>query len=479
MRTTLLLTLALLLLPATLAARPADCVEMDADSTCDVNWNGGAGTLQLEDGTNAWNGGPTVTLTYKAPKASTFEQIAASGCTFTAAGVCNFSTGSGILRVAVTGGSGDDLVTARFSLPHQAAIGGGGADPDVATTVSAIWEFDAVTDREWSPLTWDVQIGDGTGEGQIRFGTFVLGVADDTVGGTALDDVAILYNTANSLINVSFVLVDASTDTPRLVLAEEGADLAMHNPRSMKIGPAATWATLEAGTQCSTDFDRIDCDTGGTGADLGLEDDLELGGSIFGSGGDGDGFETELAFTTATADRTFTFGDDGGTVCTDTNGACFGGGRAELYIDEITGGTNDWTASGAGAFEKLAVFSPAGPAGGSAGPESGIASSSVANDEITVSSASLCQAWLGANFSGTGNREIACCLFSGPDSSEVRSRICFIRTLGAGGTVGSASAPAGAIVVAANDRVELHCQTNATPTVVDFWSLSFGVVCGS
>lgn len=52
-----------------------------------------------------------------------------------------------------------------------------------------------------------------------------------------------------------------------------------------------------------------------------------------------DGFETILAFTDPTSsDKTFTFGDDGGNVCTDTNGAC-----DTIYEEEAQIGTTDVT----------------------------------------------------------------------------------------------------------------------------------------
>jgi hypothetical protein len=67
-------------------------------------------------------------------------------------------------------------------------------------------------------------------------------------------------------------------------------------------------------------FDAIDCETGSTGADLGVQDDIQLGGSIYFEGaatplpGGGNAFETQLAPITPTADRVVLLQDATGYV---------------------------------------------------------------------------------------------------------------------------------------------------------------------
>ncbi len=194
-------------------------------------------------------------------------------------------------------------------------------------TVTSTWVFDDIADHEWSPVTKDLTLGDATDEGQIQMGTLTIGQADDTVSGTTLDDIALFYNNAAALAeSISFVFFGPS-DLPRFVLAAEGADLATYNPRSLTVGPAATIGNMDENVLCSTNFDEIDCDTGGTGADLGVQDDIAVGGSIFGDAGDGDGFSMELAFAAMAADRTLTFPDDevaSGDVLFGTGAGTFG-----------------------------------------------------------------------------------------------------------------------------------------------------------
>ncbi len=150
--------------------------------------------------------------------------------------------------------------------------------------VTSTWNFNDPADHEWSAVTYDLQLGDAD-EGQLRMGTSYMGQADQTISGTALDDIFIIYNNAPTLAeNISFAFFGPS-DVPRFVIPEEGADFATYSPRSMVIGPTATIANMDENILCSTMFENIDCDTDGTGADLGIEDDLEVEGTIFADGG--------------------------------------------------------------------------------------------------------------------------------------------------------------------------------------------------
>lgn len=152
------------------------------------------------------------------------------------------------------------------------------ATADPAT--SSVYHFEAVADHEWSPITGDFTIGDAD-EGQIRLGSLTIGKANDTVSTTVTDGIAFFYNDATALVeDISFIFLGPA-GIPRFVLAVEGPDLATYNPRSMLIGPAASFANVDDNVICSTNFNDIDCDTGATGADLGVQDDIEVGGSVF------------------------------------------------------------------------------------------------------------------------------------------------------------------------------------------------------
>lgn len=167
--------------------------------------------------------------------------------------------------------------------------GPGGADTQMqyndsgALAGSANLTCAVVADHNWSTVTPDLSIGDAD-EGIISFGSAFIGQADETISGVVLDDVLFIVNPTDTVSNLSFVLQSA-TGVGRFMVPEEGDDLATWNPRSMVIGPAATAATLDEGIHCddaaSSLFTMIDCDTGGTGADLGVQDDGEFLGTIY------------------------------------------------------------------------------------------------------------------------------------------------------------------------------------------------------
>lgn len=139
--------------------------------------------------------------------------------------------------------------------------------------------IDAVADRDWSAIVTDIQIGDAD-EGILGIGSGFIGQADDTVSTTVFDDIFVISNPTDQIEDISFMFLGLA-GIPRFVIAEDGADLATYNPRSMVIGPAATLSNVDENIQCSTNFTIIDCDTGGSGADLGVQDDVEVGGAVF------------------------------------------------------------------------------------------------------------------------------------------------------------------------------------------------------
>ncbi len=110
-----------LLIPPAASAGILAFNDLDAgETTADQRWFGGGGTAQVS-GTFA--GGPTVDLEWTGGLG--FQLV--DGCSFTAAGLCDFTKAEGSLRVVVTGGSGSAIASLRVAGPHQAsAVGGGG-----------------------------------------------------------------------------------------------------------------------------------------------------------------------------------------------------------------------------------------------------------------------------------------------------------------------------------------------------------------
>jgi hypothetical protein len=150
-------------------------------------------------------------------------------------------------------------------------------------TWTGIQTFDAITTRAWDPTpTYDAIIGDAVG-GQLKLGTGVVGMADTTWSTTDFDGIMVFRNTVDQIEDIAFLFMGGASDVPRFVLPEEGPDLATYNPRSMVIGPAATIPNMDENILCSTNFSVIDCNTSATGADLGVQDDIEVLGNIYGT----------------------------------------------------------------------------------------------------------------------------------------------------------------------------------------------------
>jgi len=150
-------------------------------------------------------------------------------------------------------------------------------------TWTGLQTFDYVGTRQWDPTpTYDAIIGDLVG-GQLRLGTASIGMADSSWAGVATDDIFMFRNTTAPASFVEFLFM-GSNGVPRFVMPTEGADRATYNPRSMVIGPAATMNNISDNILCSENFTHIDCNTSATGADLGVQDDLEVLGDIYAEG---------------------------------------------------------------------------------------------------------------------------------------------------------------------------------------------------
>ncbi len=172
------------------------------------------------------------------------------------------------------------ICTPKNGLCNQSSVSFTTLDSDYGVeNVSSAWIFNTTANHEWSPTTADLTLGDAD-EGQLKLGGGYIGFADETFNGTAIDDIFVLWSTQDSAEDIAFMLVSPS-NIPRFVITEEGADLATYNPRSMVIGPAATLGNVDENILCSTNFNQIDCNTSGSGADLGVSDDLEVKGTIY------------------------------------------------------------------------------------------------------------------------------------------------------------------------------------------------------
>lgn len=135
---------------------------------------------------------------------------------------------------------------------------------------------------------YDLNVGDTTTPdyGMICFGDAVIGRTSYNVGNMDIDGSVVIRNMGTpATSNIEFVFTESGGDAIRFALAKSGIGNATYNPRSMLIaGPAVLDDEIVTVGYWQTNnsiFDNLACDTAGTGADLGVQNDLEVEGDIF------------------------------------------------------------------------------------------------------------------------------------------------------------------------------------------------------
>lgn len=119
----------------------------------------------------------------------------------------------------------------------------------------------------------------------------VLGIGDSVqiavidgvgqIGSLNLSNVMLIRHFEDVALN-NISLLFTSQNQVRLAIPIPGVDFATYNPRSQMIGGDLGQQNNNNIIRCSEQgYTFIDCDTSGTGADLGVQDDLEVRGSAF------------------------------------------------------------------------------------------------------------------------------------------------------------------------------------------------------
>ncbi len=127
---------------------------------------------------------------------------------------------------------------------------------------------------------FDVTIGSNSyGIVSIGNGAAQFGVSNDGSIGSPGFDFTGWVLIRSTMSEKGYIYVDAS-NAIRYLIPPSGVDNATYNPRSqIHAGPAIFNDAIFTCSQWG--FDDIDCDTSGTGADLGVQDDAEIGDDLF------------------------------------------------------------------------------------------------------------------------------------------------------------------------------------------------------
>jgi len=185
-------------------------------------------------------------------------------------------------------------------------------------TATGTWNFlDVGTGANGA---WDLTIGNTGTYGALEIGNFGLYSSSFSASGMDLDKAILFRQQGNIGVGndpgIEFCWMEQG-NTVRMAIPESGAGNATAMIRSVTIaGPYSqvTGNDIVLGDTWTTFNTNLDFDTGGTGADLFVQDDLEVEGEIYTHGTilmDADD-ANQLTITTAniTSDRTWTFPDD-------------------------------------------------------------------------------------------------------------------------------------------------------------------------
>lgn len=133
---------------------------------------------------------------------------------------------------------------------------------------------------------YDLCVGDTATPdyGMVQIGNSVIGRTSYNAGNVNLDGTVIFRNLGGPAGLIEFLWEEGNGST-RFALPTSGVGNATYNARSMLIaGPAPADTNMVTVGYWQTNnsiFDNLVCDTSGIGADLGVQNDLEVEGDIF------------------------------------------------------------------------------------------------------------------------------------------------------------------------------------------------------
>lgn len=184
--------------------------------------------------------------------------------------------------VPLSGGAATDYLCADGTWKEVAA----GLDAAADEQITGLWNFKDSGLGDLSEI--DVTIGTVTDYGIAQIGSAIFGRTSHTVTDGApaynIDGAFIFQNSAGPVTGeIEFGWLD-STGLLRFGLPKSAVGNATYNPRSMLCaGPAIADSDIVTVGYWQTQgiFHNLTCDTGTSGADLGVQNDLEVEGDIF------------------------------------------------------------------------------------------------------------------------------------------------------------------------------------------------------
>lgn len=228
-------------------------------------------------------------------ESSTGFLIAAFVCQHTASGMILQQTVD--LRgqtpfTAIGGGGapgGGDVTAAAVLADNAIMRGDGGAKGIQSSTASiaddGVMSVPGIGDGGYT--SYDLCVGDVTGPtyGMIQMGNAAIGRTSFKAGSIDLDGAVICRNISGPVTSeIEFIWTESAGNDARFALPKSAVGNATYNSRSMFLAgpaPADTDFVKVSYWQGQGIFHNLACDTAGDGADLGVQNDLEVEGDIF------------------------------------------------------------------------------------------------------------------------------------------------------------------------------------------------------
>lgn len=186
-----------------------------------------------------------------------------------------------------TPGAGD--VTAAAPLTDNAIVSGDGGAKGVQTNTPSIALATGVVSipgiGDGGYTSYDLCVGNLSSYGMIQMGRAAIGRTSFKAGDIDLDGTVLCRNIDGPVTSeIEFLWAESTGGDARFALPKSGVGNATWNSRSMILaGPAPANTDFVKVTywQDQGIFHNLACDTSGTGADLGVQNDLEVEGIIY------------------------------------------------------------------------------------------------------------------------------------------------------------------------------------------------------
>lgn len=191
---------------------------------------------------------------------------------------------------AATAPTWETPVSAAAVFADNAIVcGDGGARgvQDRSATISDLGVMSVPGIGDGGYTSYDLCVGNVTtpSYGMIQMGNSAIGRTSFKAGAIDLDGAVICRNISGPVTgNIEFIWTESGGGDARFALPRSGVGLATYNSRSMFLAgpaPADTDFVTVSYWQGLGHFPNIVCDTDGTGADLGVQNDIEAGGILY------------------------------------------------------------------------------------------------------------------------------------------------------------------------------------------------------